>query len=57
MICEICVVCIFFVTIQHEVQKSPDGEGWERRIKIRQMLYFDPLILTFSRREKELDPF
>jgi hypothetical protein len=21
---------------------SPDGEGWVRRIKIRQILYFDP---------------
>jgi hypothetical protein len=31
---------------------SLDGEGWVRRIKIWQMLYFDPLILTFSRKEK-----
>jgi hypothetical protein len=27
-----------------------------RRIKIRLLLFFDPLILTFSRREKGLPP-
>jgi len=35
---------------------SPAGEGRVRRIKIKKIIYFDPLILTFSRREKGFFP-
>ncbi len=42
-------------TIQREAHiPSLAGEGRVRRIKIKKIAYFEPLILTFSLREKGL---